>query len=247
MIAKTSQEMEMLKKAGRICAELLRSIKSLIRPGINTKELDIFAEKFINEKGAKPAFKGYRGYPATICVSINEEIVHGIPHDNKKIKEGDLVSIDVGVNFQGFYADAAKSFGVGKIKKVLKKLLKVTYQALLLGIKKAKAGNYVGDISSAIQNFVEKNGFNVIREYTGHGIGRNLHEAPQIPNFGREREGERLEEGMVLAIEPMVAAGSYEVIVLDDGWTAITKDRLPAAHFEHTVLVTKKGGYILTK
>ncbi len=247
MIIENSQEMEMIKKASKICAELLGFLRKMIKPGVKAKELDSFAEEFIAKKGAKPAFKGYRGYPAVICVSINEEIVHGIPTETKEIKEGDIVSIDVGANYKGFYADAARSFGVGKIKSVLRKLLRVTYKALILGVKRAKVGNFVGDISCAIQNFVEKNGFNVIREYTGHGVGKNLHEAPQIPNFGKKGEGEMLKEGMVLAIEPMVSVGDYKVRVLEDGWTAVTQDLAPTAHFEHTVLVTKRGGVVLTK
>jgi methionyl aminopeptidase len=224
----------------------LEEIKKIISPGITTKELDDLAESYILAKGALPAFKGYRGYPASLCASVNEQVVHGIP-SSTKIKEGDIVSLDIGVYYKGFYGDAAVTLPVGKISRQVQKLLSVTESALDAGIAGASAGRRLSDISSAIQQCAESEGFSVVRNFVGHGIGRDLHEEPQIPNYGKPGDGPRLIEGMTLAIEPMVNAGSWEVSILKDGWTAVTKDRSLSAHFEHTVAITKNGPEILTK
>jgi len=246
IILKSNQEIKLIEKACRIAAEALEMLGELIRPGVKTKELEEYAEAFIKARGGTPAFKGYRGYPASICVSINNQVVHGIPSD-RLIKEGDIVSIDLGVVYQGYYGDAARSYAVGRIGELQKRLLEVTERALYKGIEKARPGNRVGDISAAIQDYVESNGFSVVRAFVGHGVGRFLHEEPQVPNFGRPGKGPRLKEGMTIAIEPMVNTGSPDVMVLDDGWTAVTADGGYSAHFEHTVVITKNGAEILTK
>lgn len=235
-----------MAEACRIVAEVMEGLKKIVAPGITTKEMDSFAESFIRSKGARPAFKGYRDYPASICTSINEQVVHGIP-SSARLKEGDVISIDIGVYYKGFYGDAAVTLPLGNIENNTKRLLAVTESALDAGIEKAAAGNRLSDISSAIQTHVEAEGFSVVRTFVGHGIGRELHEEPQIPNFGRPGEGPEIREGMTLAIEPMVNAGGWEVDILKDGWTAVTKDRSMSAHFEHTVAVTKNGQSILTK
>ena len=235
-----------MAEACRIVAEVLEELKKIVASGITTKELDGFAESFIRSKGASPAFKGYRDYPASICTSINEQVVHGIP-SSTKLKEGDVISIDIGVYYKGFYGDAAVTLPLGNIENNTRNLLAVTEKALEAGIEKASIGNRLSDISSAIQTNVEAEGFSVVRNFVGHGIGRELHEEPQIPNYGRPGEGPELREGMTLAIEPMVNAGGWEVDILNDGWTAVTKDRSLSAHFEHTVAVTKNGHSILTK
>lgn len=230
----------------RIVAEVFEGIKKLIAPGITTKELDGYVESSILSRKAEPAFKGYRGYPASVCTSVNEQVVHGIPSQSV-LREGDIISLDIGVYFKGFYGDAAVTLPVGKIDRKAAKLLSVTEKALNVGIEKAVAGNRLSDISYAIQKHTESNGFSVVRNFVGHGIGRELHEEPQIPNFGNPGEGPQLMEGMTLAIEPMVNAGGWEVRILKDGWTAVTKDSSLSAHFEHTVAVTKNGQRILTK
>lgn len=235
-----------MAEASRIVAEVFEEIKKKIAPGVTTKELDRFAESFILSKGAKPAFKGYRGYPASACTSINEQVVHGIPSATK-VKDGDILSLDIGVQYKGFYGDSAVTLPVGRISDRAIKLLSVTEHALEAGIEKAVAGNRLSDISSAIQQCAESEGFSVVRNFVGHGIGRGLHEEPQIPNFGKPGEGPKLMEGMTLAIEPMVNAGGWEVIILSDGWTAVTKDSSLSAHFEHTIAITKNGPGILTK
>jgi methionyl aminopeptidase len=232
--------------ASRIVAETLEEIKKIVSPGITTKALDDLAESYILAKGAHPAFKGYRGYPASLCASVNEQVVHGIP-SSAKIREGDIISLDIGVYYKGFYGDAAVTLPVGKISRQARKLLSVTEKALDVGIAEASAGRRLSDISSAIQQCAESEGFSVVRNFVGHGIGRDLHEEPQIPNYGKPGDGPRLVEGMTLAIEPMVNAGSWEVSILKDGWTAVTKDRCLSAHFEHTVAITKNGPDILTK
>ncbi len=235
----------MLRKSGKILAKVLKKLQESVRPGITTKEINLLAEELVAKENALPAFKGYRGFPATICTSINEEIVHGVPGD-RKIKEGDIVSLDLGVNYEGYFSDAAVTVAVGKIDSQGKKLIEVTKKALSIGINEARPENRLSDISYNIQNYVEKNGFSVVRQFVGHGIGKNLHEEPEIPNFGRLHEGPALKSGMVFAIEPMVNMGSWEAEILDNGWTAVTKDRLPSAHFEHTVAITEKGPEILT-
>ncbi len=233
--------------ACRIVAETLQGISERIAPGVTTKELDEFAESYILSKGARPAFKGYRGYPASVCTSVNDQVVHGIPSRGARLRKGDIVSVDIGVYYRGFYGDAALTIPVGEIDAQAKKLLAVTERALETGIEKAASGNRLSDVSCSIQECVEAEGFSVVRNFVGHGIGRQLHEEPQIPNFGRRGEGPRLREGMTLAIEPMVNAGGWEVVILDDGWTAVTKDGSLSAHFEHTVALTKNGCEVLTK
>jgi len=235
----------MLRKSGKILAKVLKKLQESLRCGITTKEINLLAEELVAKENALAAFKGYRGFPASICTSINEEIVHGIPGD-RKIKEGDIVSLDLGVNYEGYFSDAAVTVAVGKIDSQGKKLIEVTKKALSIGINEARPENRLSDISYNIQNYVEENGFSVVRQFVGHGIGKNLHEEPEIPNFGRLHEGPALKSGMVFAIEPMVNMGSWEAEILDNGWTAVTKDRLPSAHFEHTVAITEKGPEILT-
>ncbi|MBI4848114.1 MAG: type I methionyl aminopeptidase [Nitrospirae bacterium] len=246
IILKSQDEIKRMAEACRIVAEVLEGIKQSVAPGITTKDLDNFAESFIVSKGARPAFKNYRGYPASVCTSRNEQVVHGIP-SSTKLAEGDIISLDIGVYFKGFYGDAAITLPVGEVNNQAKNLISATEKALQTGIEKAVAGNRISDISSAIQTYVESQGLSVVRSFVGHGIGRELHEEPQIPNFGRPGEGPRLAEGMTLAIEPMVNAGGWEVVILDDGWTAVTKDGCLSAHFEHTIAITKDSNVVLTK
>ncbi|GBE03971.1 methionine aminopeptidase 1 [bacterium BMS3Abin09] len=246
IVLKSEDEIKKMAEACRIVAEVLEGMKKNVSPGITTKELDEIAESYIIAKGARPAFKGYRGYPSTVCASVNEQVVHGIP-SVKKLKNGDIISIDVGVHYNGFYGDAAVTLPVGSISKQAQKLLTATENALNAGIEKAVVGNRLSDISSTVQDYVELEGFSVVRTFVGHGIGRELHEEPQIPNYGRPGEGPKLLEGMTLAIEPMVNAGGWEVNILKDGWTAITKDGSLSAHFEHTVVITNNSQSILTK
>ena len=235
-----------MAEACRIVAEVLDGINNDIAPGITTKELDRYVESFIVSKGARPAFKGYRGYPASVCTSVNDQVVHGIP-SSRKLKDGDIVSLDIGVHYRGFYGDAAVTLPVGNISDEAKRLLSVAEDSLNKALEKAEPGMRLSDISFAVQEYVESNGFSVVRNFVGHGIGRELHEEPQIPNFGKPGEGPRLREGMTLAIEPMVNAGGWEVNILGDGWTAVTKDGSLSAHFEHTVALTKNGNDVLTK
>ena len=229
-----------------IVAKTLDAIKTMVKPGITTKEIENFADAYIRANNAVPAFKGYRGYPASICASVNNEVIHGIPSD-RVLKEGDIMSIDLGVYKDGFYGDAAYTFPVGKIYPDAERLLRVTEESLYIGIENARPDNRVSDISCSIQRHIESNGFSVVRAFVGHGIGRDLHEEPQIPNFGLPNRGPRLKPGMTLAIEPMVNEGGYEVLILDDGWTAVTMDGKLSAHFEHTILVTSDKPKILTK
>lgn len=244
---KTTREILKLAELGKLTARLFNKILEFVKVGITTKEIDDYTNQLCEENGVVPAFKGYRGYPASICVSINEEIVHGIPSANKVIKEGDIVSLDFGTYRDGFYSDMAATVAIGKVAELDQKLIEVTRESLYKGIEKAVIGNRLQDISYAIQRHVEKNGFSVVRAFVGHGIGRSLHEDPQVPNFGNPGCGIKLREGMVLAIEPMVNAGSYEVVVKGDGWTAVTADGKKSAHFEHTVAITKEGPQILTE
>ena len=243
---KSPEEIEKMARAGRIVGEVLKSLKDMIQIGVTTKEIELIAEGQIKAHGGIPAFKGYRGYPASICTSVNEEVVHGIP-SSRKLKSGDIISIDIGVYMDGFYGDGAASFPVGTVDGNTGALLRVTEEALYLGIENAVEGKRLYDISYAIQRHVEENGFSVVRLFVGHGIGRELHEEPQVPNYGNPGHGPRLKKGMTLAIEPMVNAGTREVRVLDDGWTAVTVDGLKSAHFEHTVLITEDKPRILTK
>jgi methionyl aminopeptidase len=246
IILKSPEEIERMARACRIVAESLQALKEEVRPGISTKELERLVEEMVAARGAVPAFKGYRNYPSSVCTSVNDEVVHGIP-SALVLNEGDIISIDLGVYLDGFYGDAAVTLPVGRISPLAQRLMEVTKTALSLGIESAKPGNRVSDISYAIQRHVESNGFSVVRAFVGHGIGRSLHEEPQVPNFGEPGRGPRLREGMTLAIEPMVNAGSYEVAVLDDGWTAVTADGSLSAHWEHTVAITRTGARILTK
>ena len=246
IIIKSHREIEHLRRSNAIVAEVFQELKKVIEPGITTKELDQMTEKIILSRGAIPAFKGYRGFPASLCASINEEVVHGIP-GQRRLKEADIVSLDVGVNLNGYFGDGAISFPIGEVDPEAKRLLEVTEKALYIGIEKAKAGNRLFDISYAIQSWVEEHGFSVVRDFVGHGIGRDLHEEPQIPNFGSPHQGPRLEKGMVLALEPMVNEGTFEVKILSDGWTVITADGKRSAHFEHTIAITESGAEILSR
>ena len=246
IILKSPEEIEKIAESCRVVADTIEAIGLMIRPGLTTREVEIFADAHIRELGGVPAFKGYRGYPASICTSVNDEVIHGIPA-KRFLQEGDILSIDLGVYKDGFYGDGAVTVPVGQIVPTLEKLLRVTEESLYIGIRNAIVGNRVSDISYAVQRHVESNGFSVVKAFVGHGIGRELHEDPQIPNFGPPGRGPRLVEGMTLAVEPMVNLGGYEVLVLDDGWTAVTADGKPSAHFEHTVLVTTEAPRILTK
>ncbi|MDD5565527.1 MAG: type I methionyl aminopeptidase [Candidatus Omnitrophica bacterium] len=242
---KSEKDLEMMRAAGQKLAKVIRTLRGYIEPGITTIEIDRIADSLIRQENAESAFLGYKGFPAHICTSVNEEVVHGIPSE-RRLGDSDIVSVDVGIKYQGYFSDAAITVGIGKVSPRAKKLIEVTKEALMAGIKQARANNRLSDISHAIQEYVEKNGFSVVREFVGHGIGRSLHEEPEIPNFGRPRTGLTLIQGMVLAIEPMVNTGSWECQILDNGWTAVTKDRLFSAHFEHTVAIGESGPEILT-
>jgi len=246
IIRKGKAELEKMRKANLIVASVLEHLGSLVKPGVTTKELDIVAEKMIAKAGGRPAFKGYQGFPASICTSINDEVVHGIPRQDRVLEEGDILAVDVGVCYGSYFGDAAKTFPVGTITSELQKLLDVTRESLFLGIEKVCTGNRVQDISAVIQQHVEAGGFSVVREFVGHGIGQSLHEEPQVPNFGVAGKGRRLVEGMVLAIEPMVNSKGPGVRVLADKWTAVTADGGYSAHFEHSVAVTENGPWILS-
>ena len=242
---KTEREIDLMRRAGRIVAGLLAHLTLLIRPGMKTKALDAEALAYLKREGAQPAFLGYRGFPVTVCVSVNEEVVHGIPGE-RKVADGDVVSIDAGAIVDGLYADAATTVIVGQVSPEVRRLVGAARQALDEGIAQAVAGNRLSDISHAVQQRVEQDGFGIVRDFVGHGIGKALHEDPPIPNFGPPHVGPRLTAGMVLAIEPMITMGQPEVEVLVDGWTAVTKDRSLAAHFEHTVAITPRGTEVLT-
>jgi len=248
IVCRSAAEIEKLRRSGRIVRQVLDHVRSLVVPGVTTMDLERAAEKKIKELGAKPAFKGYYNYPCVLCTSVNEEIVHGIPSDRRALKAGDIVSIDCGVVLDGYYGDAAVTIPVGdSVTPEMRKLLEVTEASLYKGIEQARVGNAVGDVGAAVQEFVEANGFSVVREFVGHGIGTKLHEEPQVPNFGSRGHGAKLREGMVLAIEPMVNYGKPDARVLDDKWTAVTADGSCSAHFEHCVAVTKDGPMILTQ
>lgn len=243
---KSSEELAIMRKACKITGDVLKFLEDKIKPGVTTKELDRLAEKFIRDRNAYPSFKGYRGYPATLCVSIDDEVVHGIPSDKRRLEEGSIVSIDVGAYFNGFHGDAARTFPVGKVSSEKLKLIEVTKQSFFEGIKFAKSGNRIGDIASAIQNYCESFGYSVVRALTGHGIGREMHEDPEVPNFGKAGHGVRLSANMTIAVEPMINLGRYEVDFLSDGWTVRTKDKLPSAHYENTIAITDGEAEILT-
>jgi methionyl aminopeptidase len=235
-----------MRAAGRLVGEVLTALTPSVVPGVTTAELDEVAEKMITEAGAIPAFKGYHGYPATICSSINEEVIHGIPSGQRVLQEGDILSIDVGASLEGYFGDSAITVPVGQVSEEAARLLTVTEEALYKAIEVARPGGRVSDIGHAVQKHVEAYGFSVVREFVGHGIGQKMHEEPQVPNYGEAGRGPRLAEGMVLAIEPMVNAGKPAVKVLSDGWTAVTRDKSLSAHFEHTVAITASGAWILT-
>jgi methionyl aminopeptidase len=243
---KSLQEIAKMEVANRIVAEILEGVKEKVQPGIETRELDELAEEMCRQRRVKPAFKGYRGYPRSICVSVNEEVVHGIPGP-RCIKAGDVVSLDFGVKYEGFYGDAAITVGVGDVGAKARALIAATEESLYAGIAQVKAGKRLSDVSHAVQTVVEGAGFGVIREFVGHGIGRSLHEDPQIPNFGPPNRGPTLQVGMTFAIEPMTSMGSWQVRVLQDGWTAITQDGSCAAHFEHSVALTENGVLIMSR
>jgi methionyl aminopeptidase len=242
---KSKIELDALKASGSILAGVMRELRKIIKEGVATLDIDKRAEELILEAGSTPAFKGYNGFPASVCISVNEEIVHGIP-SQRILKEGDIISLDVGVEYKGFFSDAAVTLPVGNIDSKKRKLIEVTRNALKIGINQARVENRLSDISFSIQDYVERNGFSVVRQFVGHGIGLKLHEEPEVPNFGLPHEGPVLRNGMVLAIEPMVNMGTWESEIIDNGWTAVTKDKLPSAHFEHTVAITESGPVILT-
>lgn len=246
VVLKTEEEIKKLREIGLIAANILKVAVDNIIEGVSAKDIDDMVERLAEKYKVKSAFKGYKGYPANICISVNDEVVHGIPTEKKVFKKGDLVSLDYGVEKNGYYTDLAVSIIVADGSEEDKKLVNVTRESLYKGIEKAKLGNRLYDISYAIQRHVESNGFSVVRAFVGHGIGKNLHEEPQVPNFGNPGCGIRLKEGMVLAIEPMVNAGSYDIIIKNDGWTAVTADGKKSAHFEHCVAITKDGPVILT-
>ncbi len=242
---KSGAELEAMRQSSRVVAQVLAELEPLVRPGIRTRDLDLYADKRTRELGAVPAFKGYRGYPASVCVSVNEEIIHGIP-SGRILQEGDIVSLDFGVLYEGFFSDSALTVPVGRISAEARKLIGAAERAFEKGLEQMREGNRISDISAAIQRSVESEGFSVIRQFVGHGIGRALHEEPQIPNFGQPGHGPKIRRGMTLAIEPMIAMGGWEVEVQEDGWTAVTRDRTLAAHFEHTVALTENGPEILS-
>jgi len=250
ILLKSLREIEIMRRANLIVAEILAELRERVTPGITTLELDALSEELTYRKKARPAFKGYvvagRVYPYTLCTSVNEEIVHGMP-SNRTLKSGDIIGLDFGVVYDGFYGDSAVTVGVGTVSEEAERLMRVTEESLYRGIEEIHDGKRLGELSSAIQKVVEAAGYSVVREFVGHGIGKNLHEEPPVPNYGEPHLGPRLREGMVLAIEPMVTGGGPEVELKDDGWTAVTRDRSWAAHFEHSVAVTKQGPFILSK
>ena len=245
IVCKSPTELEKMRAAGKVVAGVLATMVSRAKPGVTLIELEGWAEEKIAASGAKPAFKGYRGYPCVLCTSVNDEVIHGIPSD-RKLKAGDIVSIDVGVKLDGFYADSAVTVALDPVGPGQERLMRVTRDALDLAIKKMRAGNHLGDISAVVQEHVEAAGFGIVREFSGHGIGTQLHEDPQVPNYGTAGRGVKLKAGMVLALEPMVTIGSPDVKILPDQWTAVTRDGSHAAHFEHTVAVTENGPWVLT-
>lgn len=247
VVLKTSRELSLMKEACRISAGALDIIGKAVEPGVSTAELDSLAEKYILSQGGTPNFKNYQGYPATACISINNEVIHGIPSKNRMIKAGDIVSVDLGAKFSGYHGDNAATFAAGDISAEAKRLINTTKESLYEGIKMVRAGGRIGDIGNAIQRYVEARGYSVVRDFVGHGIGTNLHEAPEVPNFGISGRGIRLLPGMTIAIEPMVNGGKADVKVLPDGWTVVTKDGSLSAHFEHTVAVTSDGPFVMTK
>jgi methionyl aminopeptidase len=246
IVIKSDREIVFMREAGRIVAQTLDELGKRIDPGVTTGELNEFADDFIRRAGGTPAFLNYRGFPASICASVNDEVVHGIP-GLRRLENGDIISIDVGAFYHGYCGDSARTFPVGSVSAEAERLLAVTKKSLELGIEQAVSGNRIGDIGAAVQSYVEENGFNVVREFVGHGVGQKMHEAPQVPNFGRPGHGPRLEPGMTLAIEPMVNAGGCEVSIMPNKWTVVTKDHSLSAHFEHSLVVTGGQPEILTR
>jgi methionyl aminopeptidase len=246
VILKLPDEIEKARTSNRIVAEVLNRLREKVKPGVRTKELDKLAAEIAEKRGAKPAFKGYNGYPFALCVSVNEVVVHGMPSD-RILEEGDIIGLDFGVYYQGFFGDAAITLPLGKVTEKALRLMRVTEESLYAGIAQAKAGNRLGDISAAVQDTVETAGYSIVRDFVGHGIGKSLHEEPQIPNFGNKGRGIELKSGMLLAIEPMVNEGNYKVQILPDGWTVVTKDGSLSAHFEHSIAITDNGPEILSK
>jgi len=246
IVCRSTEEIARMERAGALVADILHELRGMVAPGVTTADLDAVAERRCREAGAKPAFKGYRGYPATLCVSINDEVIHGIPSPKRALRPGDIVSLDMGARVDGFFGDSAITVPVGTVPERVAHLLEVTREALWRGIAQARVGGRVSDIGHAVQTYVEAHGFSVVREFVGHGVGASPHEEPQVPNYGERGRGPRLSEGMVLAIEPMVNMGKPGVKVLSDGWTAVTKDGSLSAHFEHTVAVTSGGPLVLT-
>lgn len=246
VILKLPAEIEQARASNRIVAEVLSKLREKVKPGVRTRELDKFAEEITEKRGAKPAFKGYRGYPHSLCTSINEVVVHGMPSE-RILVEGDIIGLDFGVYYRGFFGDATITLPVGKVAQKASRLIQVTEQSLYTGIAQVKDGNRLGDISAAVQAKVEAAGFSIVRDFVGHGVGKSLHEDPQIPNFGKKGRGIELKSGMILAIEPMVNEGNYKVKILPDGWTVVTEDGSLSAHFEHSVAITDNGPDILSK
>jgi len=246
ILIKTDKEIEFMRQAGKIVGNTLLKLEEVIRPGITTAELDIIAEEYITKQGAKPSFKGYYGFPASICASVNNEVVHGIPSKKVVLQEGDIISIDCGALLNGYHGDAARTFPVGKISNEAERLIEVTKESFFKGIKKAFVGNRLTDISAEIQKYAESFGYSLVRDYVGHGIGKDMHEDPEVPNFGRPNRGPKLIKGMVLAIEPMVNIGNYHVRVESNNWTVVTEDKSLSAHYENTVAILDDGPEILT-
>ncbi|WP_333861077.1 type I methionyl aminopeptidase [Clostridium sp.] len=246
IIIKTDREIELMRCAGRLVGEVLLEVENAVKPGITTKELDRIAEKYIIKHNGRPSFKGYYGFPASICTSVNEEVVHGIPSKSKILREGDIISVDCGAVLDGYHGDAARTFAVGKISPEAEKLIEVTQKSFFKGVEKAVLGNRLTDISVAVQEYVESFGFSVVRDYVGHGIGSNMHEEPEIPNYGRPGRGPKLVRGMTLAIEPMVNVGRYNVNIQSNNWTVVTMDRSLSAHYENTIVILDNGPELLT-
>lgn len=244
---KSASELAVMREAGRIVAEILDELEKAVAPGVTTWELDQLAERLIAQKGAKPAFKGYHGFPAVLCASVNEEVVHGIPSRKRKLKEGDLMKLDFGVKYKGFFGDSARTVPVGQVSADAQRLVDTTREALFRGIEAMRVGARLGDVGHAVQSHAEERGYSIVRDFVGHGIGKALHEPPQVPNYGDRDSWMRLRAGMVLALEPMVNAGTPQVKVLDDDWTAVTLDNRLSAHWEHTVAITEQGPEILTR
>ena len=245
IIRKSKAEIEKMRSAGRIVAHVLAKLSSMVEPGVTTRYLDIEAERMIRDAGAIPTFKGYRGYPASICTSVNDEVVHGIPGE-RQLKEGDIIGIDCGATHQGYVGDSAVTLAVGRVNEEVTRLMEATRQSLYAAIEKCRIGNRLGDVCNAVQSYVEPLGYSIVQNFCGHGIGRAMHEEPQVPNYGEPGKGKALRTGWVLAIEPMVNLGRHDVKILQDGWTVITLDGRPSAHFEHTVAITENGPQILT-